>query len=133
VDEAAGIGFLDHEQDVGQEARREMERVLDSERCDVRNAALAGALHAWRARYQDLLPRMRNAVAAAQQPNAPSAASARGQPGSAAVPLLALQRDVAVSAVGCCAAPQCCSSEAVWSWQPPQYLCRGCGLTRYCG
>ena len=133
IDEAAGTSFAAEEQQIEQDARRAMQQSLDSDPGDVRGAALAGALVAWQTRVSGLLPRMHYVVASAQmQTSGQPASSGSAGPGSAAVPLLALQRDVAVSAVGCCAATGCSSSESVWAWQRPAYLCAGCQVARYC-
>ena len=133
VDEAAGTSFAAQEQQIEREARQEMQKGLDKHPGDVRSAALGGVMFAWNARSSGLLPRMHYVVASAQmQTSGQPASSGCGEPSSVAVPLLALQRDVAVSAVGCCAATGCSRGESVWAWQRPAYLCAGCRVARYC-
>ena len=147
VDAAAGTGFLAEEQGIEEGVRAWLRAALKAPLSTCQGALDAlglpaealppgpvllpavAAARGWAARRDSLAPRLRRAVSKAAEGPRPLAMP------RAAPPLVAVQRDWALSAAGCCTNPLCRRVDPLPDRDGPQVprfvRCAGCKM-RYC-
>ena len=147
VDEKAGTQFAAMEQETTARSGTYLRKLL-SDGVPLQTAALKTALQAWEQRQQEHLPRLSHCVCAARVVLASTNIGTQHSSGSGAtegskdrsvltslaampsqLPLAALHREVACSALGC-ANPLCAGGGDDRSLLLS--MCRGCRAVRYC-